>query len=422
MPFIGKPITRRRDISFPLGRRRQKSVSNTGSVTYPYDGDIGTIYGTQVTVSEGHPWQSRTKGSLQDTGGEFFSQKKYVEGKKFSPYHITILHEDVAPMLFWHVSTYDGPLYPVNPLGPDVSWPLHGSSSNSLLDVLGATAVARCKPTNSVADASVFLGELFLDGLPHLVGARTWKDRTSYARSAGDEYLNYQFGWRPLISDVNSFAYAVDHANTVLTQYERDSGKAVRRRYNFPTKVTTTENTVYDGAYPYGTNSDFIAPPASRGRLVRTVETVQRKWFSGSFTYHLPDGKDYRSQMIRGALESKKLLGLSLTPDTLWNLAPWSWAVDWFSNTGDVVSNLTDWATDGLVMHYGYMMEHTIVKHTYSLTKPGLLGPELRVRPLTFVIETKIRRKANPFGFGLTWEGLSPSQLAVLAALGLSRS
>jgi hypothetical protein len=119
---------------------------------------------------------------------------------------------------------------------------------------------------------------------------------------------------------------------------------------------------------------------------------------------------------------AKKILGLSLTPDIVWNLTPWSWAVDWFSNTGDVISNLTDWATDGLVLRYGYVMEHTITSDTYTYSgNTGLIDGNVRVPPLTLVTETKIRRRANPFGFGITWDGLSPRQLAITAALGLTR-
>jgi len=125
--------------------------------------------------------------------------------------------------------------------------------------------------------------------------------------------------------------------------------------------------------------------------------------------------------MDRHALEAKKLLGLTLTPDTLWNAAPWSWAVDWFSNTGDVISNVTDSVTDGLVMRYGYIMEHSIVKNIYSLTKPGTLNPDVRVPSITLVVETKKRRRANPFGFGLSWGSLSLRQQAIALALGLTR-
>jgi len=136
----------------------------------------------------------------------------------------------------------------------------------------------------------------------------------------------------------------------------------------------------------------------------------------------IPTGYSARSAMARHALEADKLLGLAPTPDVVWNLAPWSWAIDWFSNTGDVLSTVSDYIVDGLVMRYGYIMEHTIVKDTYTHVSVGGSTPTgLHVAPLTFVTETKIRRRANPFGFGLTFDGLTLRQKAIAAALGIVR-
>jgi hypothetical protein len=36
-------------------------------------------------------------------------------------------------------------------------------------------------------------------------------------------------------------------------------------------------------------------------------------------------------------------------------------------------------------------------------------------------IESKIRLPATPYGFGVTYNGLSPKKVAVIAALGMSR-
>jgi hypothetical protein len=116
-------------------------------------------------------------------------------------------------------------------------------------------------------------------------------------------------------------------------------------------------------------------------------------------------------------------LGLDPSPDTVWNLAPWSWAADWFTNAGDVVSNLSDFASGGLVMAYGYMMEHSSVTDSYRLADhTGLIPMMGKPRSLDVVTETKLRIRANPFGFGVAWDGLSPFQLSILAALGLSRT
>jgi hypothetical protein len=113
---------------------------------------------------------------------------------------------------------------------------------------------------------------------------------------------------------------------------------------------------------------------------------------------------------------------LTLDPNVLWRLAPWSWLVDWFVNAGDVISNLTDMAIDGLVLQYGYMMEHTIICDELRLVGPRFKSGALVDTTLCLVTETKQRVKATPYGFGLSWSSFSPTQLAILAALGITHA
>jgi hypothetical protein len=302
------------------------------------------------------------------------------------------------------------------------------NSSVAQLEQLGATAIARVRPTNSVANLAVTLAELKREGLPS-VNIFTWKDRLRAHKNVGDHYLGYQFGLSPLGKEIGNFAYGVTQANKLLSQYERDAGRVVRRRYEFPPKsvsettmVDSNTNPFYD---PYNTgfmNSGLTG--IQTGLLIRQRTTVQKRWFSGAFTYYLPTGYDARKRMDRMALFADEIVGLELSPEVLWNLAPWSWAVDWFSNFGDVISNISSFATDGLLLRYGYMMEHTIVSDTYTRATSNLFreggGPLDSF--VTLVTETKMRRKANPYGFGISWNGLSAFQLSILAALGISRA
>jgi len=116
------------------------------------------------------------------------------------------------------------------------------------------------------------------------------------------------------------------------------------------------------------------------------------------------------------------VLGLDLDLEVLWNAAPWSWAVDWFSNTGDLIHNMNRWSTDGLVLKYGYIMEHSVVRDKYTFVGPTGMKPVSTYPPsVTLVTETKIRRRATPFGFGLTLSGFTNQQKAIVAALGISR-
>jgi hypothetical protein len=126
--------------------------------------------------------------------------------------------------------------------------------------------------------------------------------------------------------------------------------------------------------------------------------------------------------LARDVILARKLLGISLTPDVLWNLAPWSWATDWFGNTGDVISNWTAWAIDNQVLLYGYMMEHIVHTYTYTFVgKTGFYQSDARPVSVTLRSESKIRIQASPYGFGLSFDDLSLRQKAIVAALGLTR-
>jgi hypothetical protein len=375
--------------------------------------------GNQVTDSESHQFPP-PKGSLADVGGDFFTQKVFIaSGKGISNLSVSRELWAGGPS---YVSKYTGPCLAAIPPGISggVNWPDASISSKGEMERHGTTAIARCKPDNSIAQATTFLGETYNEGLPKVVGSSTWEKRTKIAQKAGHEYLNLQFGWLPLINDVVSLGYGVTHADAVLTQYEQDAGKVVRRQYYFPTRRESDE-TFYLGT-PWVPSNSEIGPPNAGVKITRKRETLQKRWFSGAFTYYLPTGYDSRNAMSRAALLADKL-GLDLSPDSLWNLAPWSWAVDWITNTGDVLSNYESFVIDGSVMRYGYIMEHTLVTDTYTsepYTNPNS-GLKVQPKPLVLVTETKTRYGATPYGFGLTWEGLSSFQQSILTALGLTK-
>jgi len=136
----------------------------------------------------------------------------------------------------------------------------------------------------------------------------------------------------------------------------------------------------------------------------------------------MPSWYDARQEIARKAFLAKEILGIDLDGEVIWNLMPWSWAIDWFANAGDVISNAQSVRDDGLIMRYGYMMEHTIVKDTYIREYPRAFRYGLPMSShVTLVTETKLRRRANPFGFGLSWDGLDAFQLSILAALGIKK-
>lgn len=308
--------------------------------------------------------------------------------------------------------------------------------------VKGATAVAITSPTNQLANVATAMGELLQD-VPTIPGMHLWRSRLraleTVAVGAG-EFLNVVFGVLPTISDMQSFLKAVHKIDKRYDQFLRDAGRNVRRQYHFPKEKTVTTETLSDIYSPVGTYTPtggniFLGQWGNCYPVYETIRTrtVERDtWFSGAFTYHLPDWYDSQSETDRRRLMAQ-LFGAKPDLVTLWNLAPWSWAIDWFSNAQNVIKNVQALITYGTVLRYGYVMETTTVTDTYTagsrIYTPSKTAAENHVdppypsvHPLTIKTVVKKRVQANPFGFGLEWDGLSPIQLAIAAALGINRA
>jgi len=402
---------------------------------YPMGNKWRTLQGIQVTESENHSgwdyggyWENQTVYRITpDVGGDFTTQKKSVQSPVFP--------EAVSVSSGWFLAypgmeekdTLVGALLPLPP--EQMPFPPSGRSSEDDLKEFGTTAIARCAPTNSVADLSTALIELKREGIPKLLGSLFWKSRSGrlrdVAKQSGNEYLNVEFGWKPLLADITDLAKGVLHLDKLISQYVRDAGKVVRRRYEFPPIISNDTVVVKSNVSPYLVHGvDIISvydmPSINKGTVYRHRETTIRRWFSGAFTYHLPS--DLGSWMGSDVVLARKLLGGNITPEVIWNLAPWSWAADWFGNFGDMLHVTSSLADDGLVMKYGYIMEHSIVRDTYTFVGPtGFKTQFVHPTPVILVSETKIRRRATPYGFGLNWSGFTNHQKSILAALGLSR-
>jgi hypothetical protein len=293
-------------------------------------------------------------------------------------------------------------------------------TSNAVLDAYGTSAIARILPTNPLAGLATFIGEA-REGLPSIVGSNI-RGRAGRAKSAGSEYLNVEFGWKPLVNDLKKFADSAVNSQEEIAKFENNSGKRIKRHYTWD-DVTTTSVQDWGTATPVpnlftGYYNTYL------GRLTLTTTTRLRKWFSGCFTYYLPPFDPNGDNKKRNSMIRNRLYGTRLTPEVLWDLTPWTWAADWVGNLGDVFHNVSAFRNDGLVMPYGYVMHSYSVTHTWMLqgieykSYPG----EKHTFTQSFTTTCKQRRKASPYGFGLNPAFFTGRRLAILAALGISRS
>jgi len=290
---------------------------------------------------------------------------------------------------------------------PTVAWadlPAYSQPTDLQAYALGSTAIANTLPTNPAFDLSVNLGEIRNDGIPLLPGTQMM-EQTRAAKAAGGEFLNVEFGWLPLVSAVRDFAKVVEDSDDLVRKYQEDANHVIRRQFHWP--IERAEKTL---------NCNFSMTPANGffvgGQRHQVVE--HRRWFEAEYEYYLPTGGSTNDKFRRYASYARKIYGIRLTPEVLWNLAPWSWAADWFGNVGDVMTNISNIGTDGLVLRNGWLMSHTSrVTHDFG-TYNGRTMHAVRTE------EQKRRWAATPYGFGVSYSGLSPTQVAIISALGLS--
>jgi hypothetical protein len=360
-------------------------------------------------ISTSHPWA--TYRNVHRSTEEMYSINHFplnLSGDDGGPWHL-VRNTDVPTVGYHKNNIFDGE-FVANKWDGWIYSAVTPTKTNSEMDSFGTTAIARSAPTNPAFEASTLVGETAFGGVPMVVGGSLYKERVRAARSAGSEYLNVEFGWLPLIRDIQKFARTVKDSDRILREYRKGSDVKIRKGYDGPTSEKTLTNV----------RTGFATQPSvlsGSGALTETHSAHQ--WFRGAFRYHIPTNDTQLGKFQQWASMSDHLLGWKVTPETVWNIAPWSWAADWFTNTGDIMANISNLGKDGLVMQYGYSMAHSrrdieiIASYNTSRGRTTLTRRQ--------ITEYKQRRPATPYGFGTNLSPLTGKQIAVLSALGLSR-
>jgi len=271
---------------------------------------------------------------------------------------------------------------------------------------LGSTAIKKSIP--DVPDFSLprFIGEL-REGLPKIPGMAVRSERK--LRSVGGEYLNYQFGVMPTVSDVQKLIELLFHPNTkAFIERTLDKEFRVRKVLDKGSSYTTTD---LSGSAEMNTVSGFVGTPSGNQRRTQSY----RIWSSVTFKQLQVN----RLQSLINDLERQLGMGVVPTAIDLWNLVPWSWFVDWFTNLNHVITNLSYLEKNGLYLKYGYIMG--TFEDVTTVTQTRSIGGVTHTTTGTAHYVRKYRVGASPFGFGLTWKDFDPFQLSILGALGISR-
>lgn len=284
------------------------------------------------------------------------------------------------------------------------------------LESWAALQYGRMAPVVSEFSFSAFTGEL-REGLPKLL-PRTLKSSIKDLKGIGDDYLNVQFGWEPLLNDLRNLAQSLLEASYGLY---RPFGAIRRNRRNAP--IVNRGEVVASNVLPYNkAGNDNPSARVTADLTYRTYQSVER-WIEGEFVYVPKAGFDPSKYMDR--LET--LMSLDITPSVLWQLTPWSWLVDWFTEIGGALQSAEAATNPRILSTFCYAMEETQTVVRVFLRNIKAQGGYVYTGPRSLNTNWHYTRKrrirANPFGYtGSPSQTLSSDKMAILAALGLSRS
>lgn len=370
------------------------------------------IRGRQETIGKSHAFPpslyQRRANPLLDRGGSFQMLKRTIETNAPSV-KAEYLYGIPGSQNGWR---YQG-LVMAHTLNPNLTG-LPTPPLGSTIDAMGAVGWNRYKPTAPQGGVSQFLGEL--RELPTLPRLLLLKGQAYRLKDLGSDYLNVRFGWEPFVKELRKFIITSQKVDKILRQLSRDNGGWVRRRgpISEDTSITTSES---QGYFTLPSLVSYLYD----GIQTREVkqETTTKWWFSGKFKYYIPTGNSPEDIRKRSNQLARIVYGAELSPRLVWQLMPWSWMADWVTSAGAVISNLMDYQ-DGLVAQYAYVMMNKSIKTTYTV-RGKFKGHGSFQTSQTYIDEIKLRYAANPFGFGILDGDLSPYQLSILGALGLSR-
>lgn len=184
-------------------------------------------------------------------------------------------------------------------------------------------------------------------------------------RNLAEANLVWQFGWAPLLGDVNKLLQFSDHVDKRVGELKKlTTSTGLRRR------IKLGQGVVSD------TVPNYVIQSAN------TVVTVRKE---RSTSYIQWGTIRWKSNELLGASDAKlkkyarkALLGLGTDPSsilsTAWELLPWSWLIDYFGNVGDYLqahSNSVPATPSGICVMTTKNTTCTLTPNTHSWVTGG---------------------------------------------------
>lgn len=251
----------------------------------------------------------------------------------------------------------------------------------------------RTNPSRPYVDLGTFVAELKdIPGLIETTGR-------GLAKFLAANNMRYNFGLSPVVGDLFKMLNFQTQVDRRVDELNRLKTRGLRRTVDLD-RISKT-----DSGNPIVQSYGAFLLDYTTWSTAQVVRGHAR-WKP---TSPLPD----TANGIR-YLANRAVKGLTLDFSTAWELVPWSWLADWFSNIGDYIAahrNIVDAECTTIAI-----MRHT----TTSMVSAGISGDStvdgLSLEPVFNLYETKYRRTATP-SLAASFPFLSWKQMGIITSL-----
>lgn len=222
-------------------------------------------------------------------------------------------------------------------------------------------------------------------------------------KARAEDYLNYQFGWSPLLRDLVDLTDIGPLIAKRMKSLSSAKRKLIRRKRSLGEWSETTE-----AWHP--ANATAYTPWA-----YCTKTAFAKKWVSAKFS--IPDSVSGNLMRDDPWLAARIELGLDASLTHVWDALPWSWLVDWFADIGGLIHTKAN--------RFGIRYQGgSVMYETQRRLRARVFDTQASIRtsPIDTIAVTKSRVPAGyvPIDFrGLN--GLDSRQLGILSSLAVTR-
>jgi hypothetical protein len=313
------------------------------------------------------------------------------------------------------------------------------------ISTLGSKVWDKLKPR--IEQAGMFVALAEIRDIPHMLHGTAeffnhlWLLTGGVARSkvmtpknVANHFLNHQFGWIPFVNDVTQFLENVVNYSDRIKRLMDENGHWIRRRATMVNQEGMQLIAKGDGCRCYPGNTslfDDYYQIDGTGHYAKPSweiweETKTEAHATGSFRYYLPEFDDKTEHMFRQVDQVRRtldLFGARITPSNIYKAIPWTWLIDWVTGVGRSLQAIQDQTLDHMAAKYMFLSHHKTTTTKFKQVFPfNEQSGGTKTLEFTQFVDVKQRKEASsPMGFDLDWSDLSPRQLAILAALGISR-